>query len=66
MIFLSSQHYFLATLALFSLIATTLTGFVLLTKIGKKFFKAILILHTVLGLITLISLIFTYFLAPKL
>jgi|GEM_PF-6585908 len=66
MIFLSSQHYFLATLALLSLIVTTLTGFLLFTKIGKKLFKAILILHTLLGLIALISLVLTYFLAPKL
>jgi len=66
MIYLSSQHYFFATTALLSLVVAASSGFLLLTKFCRKFFKIIMVIHTFSGLIALVFIILTYFLVLKL
>ncbi len=61
-----SSHYLFATIVLYLMLATSITGFFFFFKFGKRRYKLLMIVHTVLGLATLLFYMLTYFLAPRL
>ena len=64
-------HYQLAKLTLFLLLAATITGIILLTrimqllKIPPSLYKWLRIAHIITGILTLLFFLLTYFLVPK-
>ena len=64
-------HYSLAKITLLLLLATTVTGVMLLTRIARLLripvglYKPLRVAHIVTGVLTLLFFLLTYFLAPK-
>jgi hypothetical protein len=58
-------HYLLARITLLLLLATTVTGVMLLLRKPRGWYKPLRIAHVVTGFLALLFFLLTYFLAPK-
>lgn len=58
-------HYLLAKITLLLLLATAVTGGMLLLRKPKDRYKSLQIAHIVAGVLTLLFFLLTYSLAPK-